>query len=97
MIKAPIILHNHSCFKLTSPRLLKDGKNIYKQRYERGNPVTELEVTGKSKGTGTYVHFKPDSTIFDDLIYDLYQYSIFGKDKTYSSKLREMLGGENDG
>lgn len=45
---------------------VKDGKNIYKQRYEKGNIVTELEVIGETNETGTTVTFKPDPTIFTD-------------------------------
>ncbi len=45
---------------------VKDGTNIYKQRYEKGNIVTELEVIGKCDSTGTTVTFKPDPTIFTD-------------------------------
>jgi DNA gyrase subunit B len=47
----------------------RDGK-IYKQRYERGNVVYDLKVVGESETTGTKVTFKPDATIFDDVIYD---------------------------
>lgn len=43
-----------------------DGTNIYKQRYEKGTIVTDLEVIGKSNETGTTVTFKPDPTIFTD-------------------------------
>lgn len=43
----------------------RDGK-VYSQRYERGIPVTDLEVTGKAKKneTGTRQTFKFDDTIF---------------------------------
>lgn len=44
----------------------RDGK-VYFQRYERGTPVTELEVTGKTKRRGTKVKFKPDAEIFETL------------------------------
>ncbi len=47
----------------------RDGK-VYKQRYERGNVCYDLKVIGKAEGTGTKVSFKPDGTIFDDLVYD---------------------------
>ena len=43
---------------------------IHQQRYEKGDVMTPLEVIGKTKKTGTFVHFKPDGTIFDDLEYD---------------------------
>ncbi|MBP7176368.1 MAG: DNA topoisomerase (ATP-hydrolyzing) subunit B [Thermoclostridium sp.] len=49
--------------------ILRDGKQ-YKQRYERGVPVTKLDVVGESDHTGTITTFKPDGQIFDDLTYD---------------------------
>ena len=45
---------------------VKDGEKIYKQRYEKGNIVTDLEVIGETNETGTAVTFKPDPTIFTD-------------------------------
>ena len=48
--------------------VFKDGK-IYKQRYERGKPVTKLEVIGDTTVTGTKVHFKPDPEIFEDTVF----------------------------
>ncbi len=45
---------------------VKDGAHIYKQRYEKGNIVTDLEVIGDCDTTGTTVTFKPDPTIFTD-------------------------------
>jgi len=45
---------------------VKDGKNIYKQRYEKGNIVSELEIIGETNETGTTVTFKPDPSIFTD-------------------------------
>jgi len=49
---------------------VKSGGYIYEDRYERGNPVVELEggllpVVGKGRGSGTKVNFLPDDTIFD--------------------------------
>lgn len=41
----------------------REGK-IFSQRYERGKPVTEVIVTGKTDRTGTIVRFKPDNQIF---------------------------------
>ncbi len=40
---------------------------VYEQRYERGNVVSELRVTGKCKKneTGTTVRFLPDDEIFE--------------------------------
>jgi len=41
--------------------------NIYWQKYERGVPVTDLEVIGQSEIDGTKVTFKPDPDIFEEL------------------------------
>lgn len=49
------------------------GGSIYEQRYERGDVVKKLEQIGPSddpEQTGTFVHFKPDYQIFEELIYD---------------------------
>lgn len=43
----------------------RDGK-VYFQRYERGNPVTELKIIGETRKRGTKITFKPDSEIFPD-------------------------------
>ncbi|MCS7040455.1 MAG: ATP-binding protein, partial [Gemmataceae bacterium] len=57
---------------------------IYRQRYERGKPVTEVEVIGKTRpdDTGTIQRFRYDETIFDkDVEY---------KFETLVQRLREM-------
>jgi len=41
----------------------RDGKR-YRQRYERGVPVTPVEKIGKAKGQGTSIAFLRDDTIF---------------------------------
>ncbi|MEE1278943.1 MAG: ATP-binding protein, partial [Acutalibacteraceae bacterium] len=61
---------------------VKDGTNVYKQRYEKGNIVTELEVIGKTNETGTTVTFKPDPKIFTDTT--TYDY------ETLKTRLREQ-------
>ncbi|OPX89594.1 DNA topoisomerase (ATP-hydrolyzing) subunit B [Pelotomaculum sp. PtaB.Bin117] len=43
--------------------------NIYRQKYERGVPVTDLEIIGPSEISGTKVTFKPDPDIFEELDY----------------------------
>ncbi len=45
---------------------VKDGTHIYKQRYEKGAIVTDLEIIGDTSETGTVVTFKPDPSIFTD-------------------------------
>ncbi|MBM7607764.1 topoisomerase-4 subunit B [Lysinibacillus composti] len=44
--------------------IYREGQ-IYRQRFENGgHPVTTLEILGKTKESGTSVHFLPDKTIF---------------------------------
>lgn len=42
----------------------KDGKEYY-MRFERGFPVTELQILGETKRKGTIVTFRPDAQIFE--------------------------------
>ncbi|MBZ0155358.1 MAG: DNA topoisomerase (ATP-hydrolyzing) subunit B [Alphaproteobacteria bacterium] len=44
---------------------IKQDGVVYHQRFERGKPVTPLNVTGKTKGRGTKITFKPDPEIFE--------------------------------
>ena len=45
---------------------------IYKQRYEKGLPVTGVEIIGdcQEDHTGTKTTFKPDEGIFEETVYD---------------------------
>ena len=45
----------------------REGK-VWEQRYEQGVPKAKLKSTGKSDTTSTKVSFKPDLTIFSDVI-----------------------------
>ena len=45
---------------------VKDGKNIHKERYEKGVVAEKLHIIGDTNETGTTVTFKPDPTIFTD-------------------------------
>ncbi|MEI3266910.1 MAG: DNA topoisomerase (ATP-hydrolyzing) subunit B [Frisingicoccus sp.] len=47
----------------------KDGKK-YKQRYERGKVMEDMQVLGDTEKHGTKVTFKPDKQIFEDTVYD---------------------------
>jgi len=58
----------------------RDG-NLYRQKYERGKPVSKVTVVGKSKGTGTKVMFKPDKQIFEKIEFSF---------DTLSNRLREL-------
>jgi len=63
-------------------KVKRDGK-IYRQRFERGVPVTEVEVIGKCEpdDTGTIQTFMRDDTIFQVLEYSW---------DTLSTRFREM-------
>jgi DNA gyrase subunit B len=54
---------------------------VYKQTYERGNPMNTLEVSGTTKKRGTKVTFKPDSQIFETIEFSF---------DTLAQRLREL-------
>ncbi len=58
----------------------RDGKE-YTQRFERGIPVSELEVVGDAKSTGTTIKFRPDKEIFDEVVFSF---------ETLEYRIREM-------
>jgi DNA gyrase subunit B len=58
----------------------RDGKEHH-MAFERGNTIEKLEVTGKTKQTGTKVKFKPDPKIFSELRFDY---------ATVANRLREL-------
>ncbi|MZH40544.1 MAG: DNA topoisomerase (ATP-hydrolyzing) subunit B [Nitrospinae bacterium] len=58
----------------------KDGK-VYTQEYCKGNPTTKLEIVGKTSSSGTKIVFKPDSEIFEELIFSF---------EVLSNRLREL-------
>src|SRR5690625_2069644 len=48
----------------------RDGQTYF-QRFENGGkPVGTLEKKGKTKKSGTIIHFKPDQTIFPQAVFD---------------------------
>lgn len=49
---------------------VKDGENVWFQRFERGNYSEELKSVGKTTETGTSVTFKADGEIFENTVYD---------------------------
>ena len=58
----------------------RDGK-LYRQRYERGKPVTPVREIGPATGSGTKVRFKPDSQIFNSIEFNF---------ETLANRLREL-------
>ncbi|MBE3580389.1 MAG: DNA topoisomerase (ATP-hydrolyzing) subunit B [Thermoanaerobacteraceae bacterium] len=50
-------------------KVKRDGR-VYEQLYRRGSKVTELKATGRAKGTGTIITFRPDPEIFETLEFD---------------------------
>ncbi|MFP4111402.1 MAG: DNA topoisomerase (ATP-hydrolyzing) subunit B [Candidatus Woesearchaeota archaeon] len=57
------------------------NKKVFSQKYQKGNPVTEVEEKGTAERTGTKVKFKPDSEIFEVLEYNF---------DTLAKRLREL-------
>ncbi len=53
-------------------RIFHDGE-VYEQHYSRGKVIDKLQVIDKcsTELTGTFVHFKPDSEIFETTIFNL--------------------------
>ncbi|MCL2577165.1 MAG: DNA topoisomerase (ATP-hydrolyzing) subunit B [Defluviitaleaceae bacterium] len=47
-----------------------DGENIHEQKFMRGPKESDLKVIGETSETGTFVHFKPDPEIFEELEYN---------------------------
>lgn len=58
----------------------RDGK-VYSQDYRRGDPINQLTVIGECKNTGTYERFRPDSEIFETVVFNY---------ETIRSRLREL-------
>ena len=47
----------------------RDG-HIYRMEFARGEVTKDIEIIGDSKETGTIITFKPDSEIFDTVIFE---------------------------
>ncbi|MFH0999995.1 MAG: DNA topoisomerase (ATP-hydrolyzing) subunit B [Bacteroidota bacterium] len=73
-----------SCVNALSSHLIaevhREGK-IFKQEYRIGKPITEVEIVGESRVTGTNITFYPDYSIFT-----VKEYSF----QTLASRLREL-------
>ena len=60
--------------------VMREGK-IFRQVYQRGKPVTEVEAIGLSDKSGTVVKFKPDNEIFQTTEFNF---------EILSARLREL-------
>ncbi|MGC8586710.1 MAG: DNA topoisomerase subunit B [Candidatus Micrarchaeia archaeon] len=49
---------------------VKKGGNIYRQKFSRGQPVSQMEIIGNTDQHGTTIRFKPDPEIFPDPRFD---------------------------
>jgi DNA gyrase subunit B len=58
----------------------RDGQ-VYKQKYERGKPIGDLEITGTTKKRGTKITFRPDGEIFESTEFSF---------DTLAQRLREL-------
>lgn len=45
----------------------RDGQKYF-QRYQRGYPVSKLQLIGDTEKSGTSLHFRPDEEIFQDIV-----------------------------
>ncbi|MDO9581010.1 MAG: DNA topoisomerase (ATP-hydrolyzing) subunit B [Bacteroidales bacterium] len=63
-----------------SATIMREGK-IFKQDYEKGKPVTGVEIIGETDKSGTIVRFKPDTSIFQTTEYNF---------EILSARLREL-------
>ncbi len=50
---------------------VKRGGRMYRQKYKKGVPESDLEEKGTSDSTGTKITFLPDNEIFPDIIFDI--------------------------
>jgi DNA gyrase subunit B len=60
--------------------IMREGK-VFRQQYEKGKPVTGVEIIGETDKSGTIVKFKPDSTIFQTTDFNF---------EILSTRLREL-------
>jgi len=59
----------------------------YEQRFQRGTPVTELDVTkDRTRGTGTTIFFRPDADIFETVDFNALQIRETLEVKTYLNR-----------
>lgn len=60
---------------------IKREGHIWKQVYEKGKAVTDIEIIGDCSDSGTKIYFKPDPEIFEEINFDY---------DTLAQRLREL-------
>ncbi len=70
---------------------VKREGQIFHQRLERGKPLEDVKVIGKTKETGTRILFKADGEIFETLIYSFETLKNRLKELAYLNKGLEIL------
>ena len=60
--------------------VMREGR-VFRQQYEKGKPVTEVEVIGETDKSGTIIKFTPDDTIFQTIDFNF---------EILSARLREL-------
>lgn len=60
---------------------VKREGHIWKQEYSRGKVLYDLKQIGNTEETGTTIYFKPDSEIFDEVVFEF---------EILSQRLREL-------
>lgn len=68
----------------------RDGK-AYEQRYERGEPVSDLQVVGESDKSGTTISFQPDEEIFPEIDYTFEVLSQWMREMAFLTKDLRIL------
>lgn len=61
--------------------VVRRGGKIYRQRFSKGAPTTQVEIIGETTETGTTITFLPDNSIFTESEYNF---------EILSSRLREL-------
>ncbi|MBA5629389.1 DNA topoisomerase (ATP-hydrolyzing) subunit B [Moheibacter lacus] len=61
-------------------KVYRNGK-VYKQHYQKGHALADVEIIGESEERGTEQFFQPDETIFNELVYNY---------NTLALRLREL-------
>ncbi|MBQ8134836.1 MAG: DNA topoisomerase (ATP-hydrolyzing) subunit B [Clostridia bacterium] len=78
-----------------------DGQNVYRQRFERGAQVTELQKMEETERKGTVVSFKADPEIFTETtVYDYETLSIRLREQAFLNagihiELKDLRDSEN--